>query len=101
MKQIFKDIFSMWFELPYKEIFNTLFWSFKLYLLILAPYLAAVFTVVLLSILFGGFTDVISNLPGFTVKYFYDGQILDFVAWRVHLTWFVLCFFICLNEELK
>ena len=47
---------------------------------------------------FGGFTDTISNLPDFTVKYFYDGQVLDFVAWRVHLTWFVLCFFICLNE---
>lgn len=99
MKQIFKSVFSMWFELPYKETFNILSWSCKLYLLVLAPYLASVFTVVLLSLLFG--KNFISGLGDFTRAYFYDGQVLDFVAWRVHLTWFILCFFICLNEELK
>ena len=100
MKEIFKDMFSMWFELPYKEFGNVLLWSFKLYLLVLAPYLAMVLTVLLLSILFGGTIDVISNFPDFTRAYFYDGQVLDFIAWRVHLTWFVICVLICLNEEL-
>lgn len=99
MRQIFKEVFGMWFELPYKELINVLSWSFKLYLLVLAPYLASVFTAVLLSILFG--ENFISGLGDFTVKYFYDGQVFDFVAWRIHLTWFVFCFFICLNEELK
>lgn len=101
MKQILKTIFSPWLELPYKELLNILAWSCRLYLLVLAPYLASVFSVILFSILFGGFFDVISNIPNFTVKFFYDGQFLDFVAWRVHLTWFVICFLINLNEELK
>ena len=97
MKQILKNMFGVWFELPYKEIFNILSWSFKMYLFVLAPYLATVCTVILASILFGNFIDVISTIPGFTIKYFYDGQFLGFLAWRIHLTWFVVCFFICLN----
>ena len=101
MKEIFKNVFSIWFELPYKEIISIISWSCKLYLLVLAPYLAMVFTVVLLSILFGGFLNTVSNIPCLTRAYFYDGQVLDFIAWRVHLTWFVICVLICLNEELK
>lgn len=90
----------MWFELPYKEIGNVLLWSCKLYLLILAPFLTIVLTVALFSILFGGFMDAVLCLPDFTRAYFYDGQFLDFIAWRVHLNWFVVCVLICINEEL-
>lgn len=91
-----KKIFSVWFELPYKKAGNTLLWSCKLYTLILVPYLAFVLTVIFVSFLFGGFFDIL----GFTRAYFYDGQVLDFISWRVHLTWFVVCVLICLNEEL-
>ena len=101
MKETLKSVFSMWFEFPYKELLNIISWSFKMYIFILAPYLAAVCTVILASILFGNFINVISLIPSFTVKYFYDGQILGFLTWRIHLTWFIICFFICLNEEFK
>jgi hypothetical protein len=99
MKQIFKDMFSMWFELPYKEFFNILFWSFKLYLLVLAPYLTIITVGSLLFILFGG-ENYIEGIWSFTRAYFYDGHILNFIAWRVHLTWFVFCMLININEEL-
>jgi len=99
MKELFKNAFSMWFELPYKRTFSVLIESCKLYLLVLVPYLASIITVVLLSILFG--ENFISGLGSFTVKYFYDGQVLGFIIWRIHLTWFAFCFLVNLNEDLK
>lgn len=99
MKELFKNIFSVWFELPYKEVGNILLWAFKLYLLVLSPYLTLISVSSLLFILCSG-TNYFEGIWSFTRAYFYDGYMLDFVAWRVHLTWFVICFFICLNEEL-
>jgi hypothetical protein len=105
MKKLIENIGSILFE-PYKDLLwkninNVLLWSLKLYSLVLAPYLTAVFIGTLLSILFGGFTDFISNIPNFTVKYFYDGHLFNLIAWRVHLFWFVLCLLININEELR
>ena len=105
MKKLIENIKLILFEpykdLPWKNIGNVLRWSCKLYLLVLAPYLTAVFTGTLLSILFGGFTDFISNVPNFTIKYFYDGYLFNLIAWRAHLFWFTLCFLININEELR
>jgi hypothetical protein len=98
MKQLFRNVFSMWFDFPYKEVFNFLLWAFKLYLLVLAPYLTVVVLGFIFSILCGG--NFIDGVLSFTRAYFYDGYLLDFIAWRVHLTWLIVCFFICLNEEL-
>lgn len=98
MKELFKNTFSMWLNFPYKKFGHVLLWSCRLYLLILAPYLAMVFTVLLLSILLGGFLNVIDNIPSFTVAYFYNGEVLNFVAWRVYLTWFIVCILISINE---
>ena len=88
----------MWFNLPYREFGYSLLLSCRLYLLILVPYLAMIFTAILLSILLGGFLNVIDNIPSFTIAYFYNGEVLNFVAWRVHLTWFIVCVLICINE---
>lgn len=98
MKELFRNIFNLWFELPYREISNILLWSFKLYLLALAPYLTVIVLGLAFSVLCGG--NFVEGVLSFTKAYFYDGYILDFIAWRAHLTWFVICFFICLNEEL-
>lgn len=99
MKEILKNTFRMWFELPYKEMFNIISWSCKLYCLVFAPYLAAVIMGLFVSILFGG--DFMYGVWDFTTAYFYDGQVLDLIAWRVHLTWFVICILLSINEELK
>jgi hypothetical protein len=99
MKEVFKNMFSMWFELPYKETLNVLLWSCNLYLLVLAPYLTLITVASLLFILCGR-ENYLEGIWSFTRAYFYDGQILDFIAWRVHLTWFVICVLININEEL-
>jgi len=95
--RVFNLLFSHWLELPWRNILSILIWSFKLYLLVLAPYLTVIITSVLLGILIGDFPDLIS----FTQNYFYNGQFLHFIAWRVHLTYFVFCVGVNIFKELE
>lgn len=98
MKELFKNMFSIWFELPYKEIGNILFWSLRLYSLALIPYIAGIITGLMFMLLTG--TGNLYGLLDFTRAYFYDGYFL-FTTWRIHLVFFIFCVVVCINEELK
>ena len=102
MRKIIKNIVLMLFEpyitLPWKSVGNVLFWSLKLYSLALVPYISLIVTGLMFMLLTG--TGNLYGFVDFTRAYFYDGWFL-FTAWRIHLTIFIFCVIICINEELK
>lgn len=98
LKKILLTVLVPYITLPWKEVGNVLIWSLKLYIFILIPYFAAIVTGLLLMLLTGD--GNLYGIPHFTRAYFYDGHFI-FTAWRIHLTYFIVCVFIVINEEFK
>lgn len=98
IKKILLAVFEPYTDLPWKTFGNVLLWSLKLFSLILVPYFAVIITGLVFMLLIG--EGILYGVLNFTRAYFYDGVFL-FTAWRVHLVIFIICIFICINEELK
>lgn len=95
--KILNLLFGHWLGMPWGRLFSIISWSLKLCLLVLVPYLTVIITSVLLGTLIGDFPDLIS----LTRSYFYDGYFLHFIAWRLHLTYFIFCIIINIFKELE
>lgn len=69
----------------------------KLWTINLSLYLSIIVSAIFLSILTSR-VDFLEHILDFTRAYFYDGTFLDLVAWRIHLSIYLICLLLTFND---
>lgn len=79
------------------DVITHLVLAAQLWLINLSLYLSIVASAIILSILVGRL-DFLEYVLDFTRAYFYDGTFFNLVAWRIHLTIYLICLLLTFND---
>jgi hypothetical protein len=105
MKEVTLRILNLcWDNSPLKIIYSSLpnilhrlIIAFQLWCLNLSLYFTMLVTVLFFCILTGEGGFITGSLE-FTKAYFYNGYFLGFLAWRIHLSYFLFCILTTIRE---